>query len=326
MDPRVIALHDEALQLQPERASHDRSLCPICVDWSLDESGVPSCFDRLDEADKQAPFGDVEYADPGFLEGGVKRYPLDTESHVQAVAALLDREDVAGRYSSDELKQMRQRTNAALERIGAESQEAASDQQVEEGGSTPVTDTIAQETHEALLHKAVEDATSEAQAEIARLQEQVNSLTEERDTAQARADELEQANEQVNSELDQAQVQLRSAQEERDQLKADIAKRDEEAQFSELANQRAEQVRNLGLFPDDYIKEKARAWAEIPEDDWADRVEEWKQAKGTTESSGSGGSDDQLPHEQASAMSGSTEGSGKNGKASSPRRAVLGLE
>lgn len=316
MDPRAIALHDEALRLQPEHASHDRSLCAICVDWSLDESGVPSCFDRLSGDQRQTPFGDVEYADPGFLSDGVNRYPLDTEAHVRTVAELIDRDDVANRYPPDDLKQMRQRIDAALERCGAS--EMASDyQQATEGGSTPVNDTIAQETHDALLQKAVEDATSEAKAEIARLQEQVSSLTQERDTAQGRVTELEQANEQVNSELDQAQVQLRTVQEERDELKAEIAKRDEEGQFAELATQRAEQVRNLGLFPEDYIQEKARAWAEISEDDWAGRVEEWKQAKGGTTPS------PELPDEQASAMTGTTE---TNGKPVSARRAVLGLD
>ena len=324
MDPRVIALHDEALQLRPNDASHDGSLCPICVDWSLDESGVPACFDRLEESEQQAPFGDVEYADPGFLEDQVKRFPLDTEVHVQMAQEFLGREDVAGRYSSDELKQMRQRTQSALERIGAKSHEAASDhqqQEVQEGGSTPVSDTIAQETHEALLKKAVEDATSEANAEIARLTDQVEDLTGQVETAQARVSELETANEQVNAELDQAQVQLRAAQEEAEQLKNDIAQRDEEAQITELADARAEQVRNLGLFPEDYIKEKARAWADIPEDDWADRVEEWKQARGDK----SGSEDTTLPQEQASAMAGAGNGQ-PPGKNASRRRAVLGLD
>jgi hypothetical protein len=319
MDPRVLALHDEALLLRPDDASHDGSLCPICVDWSLDESGVPSCFDRLDEARKQAPFGDVEYADPGYLEDGVKRYPLDTEAHIQAAAQFLAGEDQADRYSSDELKQMRQRTQSAARQIGAESQEAASNKEFEEGGSTPVSDTIAQETHEALLTKAVEDATKEAKAEIAQLCSQVEELTTEKDTAQARVTELETANEQANAELDQAQVQLRAVQEEADQLKDDIAQRDEEAQIIELADARAEQVRNLGLFPEDYIKDKARNWAAIPEDDWADRVEEWKQAKGDGTPSS-----EQLPGDQASAMSGSSEG--QPTIKVSTRRAVLGLD
>ena len=188
-----------------------------------------------------------------------------------------------------------------------------------------MSDTIAQETHEALLKKAVEDATSEANAEIARLTDQVDNLTEEVETAQARVSELETANEQVNAELDQAQVQLRTAQEEAEQLKNDIAHRDEEAQVSELADARAEQVRNLGLFPEDYIKDKARSWAGIPEEDWADRVEEWKQARGDS----AGGSEENttLPQEQASALAGTTgNGQPPAGKKTSKRRAVLGLD
>lgn len=320
MDPRVIALHDEALQLRPDEASHDESLCPICVDWSLDESGVPACFDRLDEAQRQLPFGDVEYADPGFLEDGVRRYPLDSEAHIQAVAALLEREDMGARYSSDELKQMRQRTQSAEKQIGAKSHEAASDQEVEEGGTTPVSDTITQETHEALLAKAVEDAIRDAKAEVATLTEKVADLTGRVEVAEARVGELEEANEQANGELDQAQVQLKAATEERDQLKADIAKRDEQAQIDELARARAEQVRNLNLFPEDYIGEKAQVWAGVAEEDWADRIEEWKKAKGD----GATTAPTSLPSDQASAMSGT--GDEVPSTETSTRRAVLGLD
>ena len=320
MDPRVIALHDEALQLRPDDASHDGSLCPICVDWSLDESGVPACFDRLDEAQRHIPFGDVEYADPGYLNDGVRRYPLDSETHIHAVASLLEQEDVSARYSSDELKQMRQRTQSAMKQIGAKSHEAASDQEGEEGGTTPVSDTITQETHEALLAKAVDDATRDARAEIATLTDKVAELTGQVEVAEARVVELEEANEQVNGELDQAQVQLKAATEERDQLKSDIARRDEQAQIDELARARAEQVRNLDLFPEEYVTEKAQSWAGVPEEDWADRIEEWKKAKGDGTAAPSS-----LPSDQASAMSGSSDETPATKKTSS-RRAVLGLD
>lgn len=317
MDPRVIALHDEAMRLRPDDASHDGSLCPICVDWSLDESGVPSCFDRLSEAEKQAPYGDVEYADDGLLAGGVKRYPLDTEAHVDAALEFLSREDAQRRYSSDELAQVRQRTQAAKERLSAKSQEAASDDEhIQEGGSSPVSDSITQETHEALVAKAVDDAVADRQAEISALQEQIDSLTEERDTAQARIVELETANSDIHAELDQAQVQVQSLTEERDQLKDDIAKRDEEASITELASKRAEQVRNLGLFPEDYVSEKARSWARLPDEDWAARLDEWKAVKGDATPS------PDPSHDQASAMSGK---SGEISSTPTARRRVLGL-
>lgn len=181
-----------------------------------------------------------------------------------------------------------------------------------------MSDTITQETHEALLAKAVEDAIRDAKAELATLTDKVAELTGQVEVAQARVVELEEANEQVNGELDQAQVQLKAATEERDQLKEDIARRDEQAQIDELARARAEQVRNLDLFPEDYISEKAQQWAGVAEEDWADRIEEWKKAKGD----GSTTTPTSLPNDQASAMS----GAGEPPAQTSTRRAVLGLD
>lgn len=183
-------------------------------------------------------------------------------------------------------------------------------------------DTIAQETHEALLRKAVEDATAAAQAEIAELTEKVTNITSEFEAASARVSELEEASEQASAELDQAQVQLRAATEERDQLQADIAQRDKDAEVAEIASKRAEQVRNLGLFPEDYIADKAQVWAAVSEEDWASRVDEWKQAKGVT--TGDGGASETLPVEQASAMTGSAPSTSTTKP--SPRRQVLGLD
>lgn len=175
---------------------------------------------------------------------------------------------------------------------------------------------MTQETHEALLRKAIDDATAEARAEIAALTEKVSDLSTTAETAQTRVIELEQAHEATSAELDQAQVQLQAASEERDQLKADIATRDAEAEIAELASQRSEQVRNLGLFPEDYIKDKARMWAAIPGDDWSSRVEEWQQAKGAT-----GTTEAPL---QDSAMSGAAP-EPKAANKTSNRRQVLGL-
>jgi hypothetical protein len=324
MDPRVIELHDDALRLKPGSSRHDESLCPICVDWSLDVTGVPTGFERLDEAQKPSPFGDVEYADPGILPDGVKRYPLDTEAHIEAAVELLEREEAADLYPEDELENVRQRAQAAAQRVGAKSQEAASEQpKDQEGGSTPV-DTITQETHEALLQKAVDDATKDDRARIAELEEQVSELTNMAETAQARVTELEQANEQVSAELDEAQVKLNAATDENAQLKQDIADRETEAEISERAEERAEQVRNLGLFQEEYVKEKARDWAEISEDDWSARVEEWQKAKGTTTGTPTTPSETP-PQDTSSAMEGSN-GEPSGGRPKSLTRAVLGLD
>jgi hypothetical protein len=51
------------------------------------------------------PYGDVEYADPGYREGR-KRYPLDTEARVRAAISYLSMPKNYGEYSEDQLESM----------------------------------------------------------------------------------------------------------------------------------------------------------------------------------------------------------------------------
>lgn len=247
MNQRAVELHDEALELMPEGASHDESSCLICVE------------------------------------------------------------------------------KAALAEGGNSNNEHSSEDEFQEGSmSGATTDTLSQETHDALLRAAVQDATAALTRDNEALTEQVEALTSEREEAVGKVSTLEGEVARLNNELDTAQVELAAANEKVTELESDIAERDEEAQIREVAQERAKQVRNLKLFPEDQIDEKAARWAKLSDEDWADRLEEWQGIQTTKGGDEAGRS---TPgSETASAITGSSEGQEEAGaQQPSARRQVLGL-
>ena len=196
-------------------------------------------------------------------------------------------------------------------------------------GGTPHTmsdtiSTISTETHAALLEKAVKDATSTTENALARKVEEATALSAQVSELQAEKASLTTDNERLNKELDTAQVSLKNATDEVASLKADNAAKDEAARKADIASKRAEQVTNLNLFPKDYVTEKASKWADVSDEDWAERIEEWKQAKPATTSTTATTTGD-----TASAMTGTAGDLTKDvDSASKPipaRRAALGL-
>lgn len=192
----------------------------------------------------------------------------------------------------------------------------------------PMSDTkmISEETHQALLQKAVADATSATEKAL-------ETKTTEAETLKASLAQLESDNaglkadvDRLNGELDTAQVSLKAANDKATQLEADIAAKDEAARKAETASKRAEQVKNLKLYDDEYVAERASAWAELADDDWASRLDEWAKLKPLKDAPASSDT-------AASAMSGSgdltkepvsTDTAAHTTKPSA-RRAVLGL-
>lgn len=83
------------------------------------EKGVESEVGTEAFADKE-PYGDVKYADPGYQEDGVKRYPIDTEEHIRAAWSYINQEKNASKYSPGDLKKVKARIRAAMKRLGAD--------------------------------------------------------------------------------------------------------------------------------------------------------------------------------------------------------------
>jgi hypothetical protein len=70
-------------------------------------------------ADTKKPYGNVDYADPGYREG-VKRYPLDSEEHCKAAWAYINMSKNAKFYNAEQLKSIKGRIMEALEKYGVE--------------------------------------------------------------------------------------------------------------------------------------------------------------------------------------------------------------
>jgi len=196
-----------------------------------------------------------------------------------------------------------------------------------EGGTPNPMDTISKETHDALLKKAVDDAISATEAALATKTDEAKELADKVKQLETDAASLKADNDRLNQELDTAQVSLKSATDEVTTLKDDIAKKDEAAQKAEIASKRAEQVRNLGLFDETYVSEKAASWADVAEEDWAERVTEWQKLKPVKAADG-----DTKTTETASAITGTSEGLTKESVDAASaedkppaRRAALGL-
>lgn len=187
-----------------------------------------------------------------------------------------------------------------------------------EGGTTTPMDTISKETHEALLAKAVADATADKASEIQTLTAALERATTDKASAETKVAELTADNARLNGDLDKAQVEKKTVEDELASLRTDIAAKEEAAHKADLASKRAEEVKALGLFSDDYVTEKASRWADVTDVDWAERLDEWK-ATAAAKAAATGST----TTDTASAMSGSNEST--TSTKPSARRAVLGL-
>lgn len=198
----------------------------------------------------------------------------------------------------------------------------------EHGGrdTNPMSDTISTETHEALVKTKVADAVAATEAALA-------TKTQEAASEKARADKAETElaaaladNAKLNADLDTAQVTIKAANDKASQLEADLAAKDQAAAKEKLATERASQVRNLKVFEDAYVDEKASVWADVAEEDWNARLDEWAKIRPA--------STEPVKTDTASVMTGTTGDITKDPEPGSDaaaetkpsaRRAVLGL-
>jgi HK97 family phage major capsid protein/HK97 family phage prohead protease len=107
---------------------------------STDVEGQPVAGgDRM--ADPAKPFGDVDYADPGYQDDGKKRYPLDTKAHAQAAWSYINQAKNAGMYSAENLAKVKSKIKAACTKFGIEISDDQSNSTPPAGAATSTTST-----------------------------------------------------------------------------------------------------------------------------------------------------------------------------------------
>ena len=91
-------------------------------------SSVSLTVDGTEFAADKTPYGDVKYADPGYQDDGIKRYPLDSEEHCRAAWSYINMPKNAAKYSPEELDQIKGRIKEALKKYGVQVSEDESSQ------------------------------------------------------------------------------------------------------------------------------------------------------------------------------------------------------
>ncbi|MCW2686318.1 MAG: hypothetical protein JWR37_1208, partial [Mycobacterium sp.] len=95
--------------------------CPTCGQPRLGFDGSRGPVERATEATdtaKTKPYGDVEYADPGYQQDRKKRYPLETAKRVKAAWSYINQDDNAALYNSKQLNQVKAKIKAAAKKLG----------------------------------------------------------------------------------------------------------------------------------------------------------------------------------------------------------------
>ncbi len=118
---------------------------------------------ELEKADNE-PYGDVEYADPGYQKDKKKRYPIDTKAHAKAAWSYINKGSDASAYSPADLAKVKARIEAACKKFGIDiSSDKAADPEVAktiETEENPVADIIED------VVETVEDAARAVEPEL----------------------------------------------------------------------------------------------------------------------------------------------------------------
>jgi hypothetical protein len=96
------------------------------------KSAIETAEETLETAQNKAggiaPYGAIEYADPGYQADGKKRYPVDTVRHIRAAWNFINRPSNAQRYTAAQLDKIKAKIIAAWrEKIDKDGPPSAAD-------------------------------------------------------------------------------------------------------------------------------------------------------------------------------------------------------
>jgi hypothetical protein len=82
------------------------------------EEGVEGGTEAVSTQKTKTPYGQVTYADPGYQNDKVKRYPIDTAAHVRSAWSYINQASNAAKYSAEDLARVKARIKAAAKKFG----------------------------------------------------------------------------------------------------------------------------------------------------------------------------------------------------------------
>lgn len=77
-----------------------------------------SVNDPDDEDDPKKPYGDVDYADPGYQDDNKKRYPINSAAHVRAAWSFINQDKNQEPYTAAQVKLIKGRIKSAAKKYG----------------------------------------------------------------------------------------------------------------------------------------------------------------------------------------------------------------
>lgn len=99
--------------------------------------------DGDNDDDSKEPYGDVEYADPGYQKDGKKRYPVDTKEHAQAALSYINKGSDAAKYTPDQLSKVKAAIVAACKKFGINVDESKSTSEPDEARTSEDVTSVA---------------------------------------------------------------------------------------------------------------------------------------------------------------------------------------
>jgi len=106
-------IFESVSEVQVIESAHDEQIIADAV-----ENAVQSALEAIFEKDAAKPYGDVQYADPGYQADKKKRYPIDTAKHARAAWSYINQADNAGLYTAAQLKRIKSRIKSAAKKFG----------------------------------------------------------------------------------------------------------------------------------------------------------------------------------------------------------------
>lgn len=108
-----------------------RSVFTLLANGELQEEQMAELRAMSDQVDRAVarlrgtraddePYGDVDYADPGYQKDGQKRYPLSSAEKVRAAWSYINVPKNAEEYNSEQLAHIKGKIKAAAEKFGVE--------------------------------------------------------------------------------------------------------------------------------------------------------------------------------------------------------------